>query len=73
MSVSIPIQAQREVTTELLQKWKNTYFQQKLIAEVAEDIGDQKMLKQAETQLVRCLRAVKLLEGKLAELREETK
>jgi len=68
MTVSIPIQAKREVTNDLLQKWKNTYFQQQLIAEVAEDLSDRKMLDDAKAQMVRCLQAIKLLEGKLAEL-----
>ena len=70
MPVSIPVQAKREILVDTLQKWKNTYYQKTLDAEVAQDLGDQKMLDQAKAQMARCLRAIKLLEGKLAELNE---
>jgi len=68
--MEVSIDTKRQILIQKLQLWQNTYYSHTLDAKIAQDIDDKQMLQKAKTQMAKCLQAIKLLEGKLTELRE---
>lgn len=61
------------IVREQVERWRNTHYAAKINHEVGKTIESQQMMNSAVTDMRNALKAIDLLEGMLAELRDAQK